>query len=124
MSAPIVGVVRDFHDQSFHGNINAVGMTTYKENYVTYAVKIDMANVKTTLAAIAKTWNDMHPDQIYEHQFLDEHIAAFYETEDLMLNLIQVFSLIAIFIGCLGLYRLSIIHGRTKNKGNQVSAKF
>ena len=116
MNAPVVGVVRDFHDQSFHSSINAVAMSSYKENYETYAVKIDLANVKTTLTEIEKTWSDMHPDQIYEHQFLDEHIAAFYETEDLMLNLIQVFSLIAIFIGCLGLYGLVSFMAAQKTK--------
>jgi putative ABC transport system permease protein len=37
---------------------------------------------------------------------LDEHIAAFYQTEATMLKLIRVFSFIAIFIGCLDLYGL------------------
>ena len=105
-SGPIVGIVKDFHDQSFHEDINAVCLTTHQQNYDSYAIKIDLVNVTTTLSAIEKIWSDMHPDHIYEHQFLDEHIASFYETEELMLNLIQAFSLIAIFIGCLGLYGL------------------
>ncbi|QHT71979.1 FtsX-like permease family protein [Rhodocytophaga rosea] len=104
--APIVGVVKDFHDQSFHEDINAIFITTLPETYENYAVKINLANVSSTLTTLEKTWSTMHPDHIYEYQFLDEHIAAFYQTEELMLKLIQSFAGIAIFIGCLGLYGL------------------
>jgi putative ABC transport system permease protein len=69
-------------------------------------VKINMANVQATLSDLEKIWTKRHPDQIYEYQFLDESIAEFYETESIMLKLIQAFSGIAIFIGCLGLYGL------------------
>jgi putative ABC transport system permease protein len=102
----IVGVIGDFHDRSFHEDINAVCITSASDLYGRYAIKINMATVKPTLAALEKTWSSMHPDQVYEYQFLDEQIANFYETEDLMLKLIQAFSAIAIFIGCLGLYGL------------------
>lgn len=105
-SGIIVGVVSDFHDRSFHEDINAICITTDPNNYASYAVQIDMARVKPTLAALEQTWSSMHPDQIYEYQFLDEHIANFYRTEGLMLKLIQAFAAIAIFIGCLGLYGL------------------
>ena len=104
--APIVGVVKDFHDKSFHQDINAICLSSNAHLYKSFAVKINMANSKTTLAALEKTWSNMSPNNIYEAKFLDESIAAFYETEDLMLKLVQVFSFIAIFIGCLGLYGL------------------
>jgi putative ABC transport system permease protein len=106
INAPIVGVVKDFHDRSFHEEINAVCLTSMRDNYEKYAVKINMANAKRTLTTLEKTWSAIHPDQIYEYQFLDEYIAKFYETEEMMFKLIQVFSFIAIFIGCLGLYGL------------------
>jgi len=104
IKGPIVGVVKDFHDRSFFEDINAVCITPFSNNYFSYAVKINFANVPATLAAMEKTWNKMNPDAIYEYEFMDEHIAAFYESEDLMLKLIQVFSFLALFIGCLGLY--------------------
>ncbi len=105
-SGPIVGVVKDFHDRSFHEEINPLCITTLGRNYEMYGLKLNMANAQTTLAAVEKIWTKAHPDQIYEHQFLDERIARFYETESIMLKLIQAFSGIAIFIGCLGLYGL------------------
>lgn len=112
----IVGVVKDFHDQSFYADINAVCIVSISNNYNSYAVKISLANVPGTLASIEKTWSKMNPEEIYDHEFLDDHIASFYKTEDLMLTLIKVFSLIAIFIGCLGLYGLVSFMAAQKTK--------
>ncbi len=116
MTGPIVGVVKDFHDHSFHEDINAVCIPSASDFYNNYAIKISTANVPATLAAIQKVWTKMHPEQIYEYTFLDEHIASFYETEALMLKLIQLFSLIAVFIGCLGLYGLISFMATQKTK--------
>lgn len=106
MKGSIVGVVNDFHDRSFHEDINPVCLTTSGNRYSNYAVKIDLATAKTTLTALGKLWSETHPDQLFEYQFLDQKIAAFYQTDDLMLKLILAFAAIAIFIGCLGLYGL------------------
>ncbi|MEZ4900885.1 MAG: FtsX-like permease family protein [Spirosomataceae bacterium] len=116
MSGPIVGIIKDFHDQSFHQDISPVCVFTSPDLYSTYGVKINLGNVATTMAAIEKTWGKMNPDQVYHYEFLDDHIALFYETEALMLKLIQAFSLIAIFIGCLGLYGLVSFMASQKTK--------
>jgi len=116
MSAPITGVVKDFHDQSFHSDINPVCITSYSENYGSYAVKINMKNIRTILPTLEKKWSSMNPGKIYEYQFLDERIAEFYETEETMLKLIRAFSLIAIIIGCLGLYGLVSFMAAQKTK--------
>ncbi|MEO8173731.1 MAG: ABC transporter permease, partial [Sediminibacterium sp.] len=116
MSATIVGVVKDFHDGSFHSDINAVCITSFADNYSSYAVRINMNKMKSILPALEKKWGSIHPDKIYEYQFLDESIAKFYETEETMLKLISVFSFIAIFIGCLGLYGLVSFMAAQKTK--------
>ncbi len=104
--APVVGVVKDFHDASFHREISPIAITTYSGDYSEYAVKINLTRAKATIDAIEKAWLGRHPDELFEHRFLDESIAQFYEAEDRILKLVQFFSFIAIFIGCLGLYGL------------------
>jgi ABC-type antimicrobial peptide transport system permease subunit len=116
MSAPITGVVKDFHDLSFHSDINPVCISSYSQNYGNYAVKINMKNIRTVLPALEKKWSSMNPGKIYEYQFLDERIAEFYETEQTILKMVRAFSLIAIIIGCLGLYGLVSFMAAQKTK--------
>jgi putative ABC transport system permease protein len=94
-------------------------ITTSSENYSHYAVKLNVASAKPTLAAIEKIWLQHYPDQLFEYAFLDESIERFYETETTILKAIQAFSFIAIFIGCLGLYGLVsfMVAQKTKEVG-------
>ncbi|NCI50576.1 FtsX-like permease family protein [Sediminibacterium roseum] len=116
IKAPIVGVVKDFHDQSFHSDINPVAIASTPQSFNNYAVKINMADAKHTLASLEKIWSQANPDKVYQFEFLDEQIASFYQTEQLMLKLIESFALIAILIGCFGLYGLVSFIAAQKTK--------
>ena len=105
-AALVVGVVKDFYNYSFRTDIAAVAILSNCYNYQNCAVKINLAHTKATMAAFEKIWNETYPEYVYSSQFLDERIARFYELDDTMLKLIEVFAGIAIFIGCLGLYGL------------------
>jgi ABC-type antimicrobial peptide transport system permease subunit len=102
----VVGVVKDFHDRSLHNDISPIFITTYSENFHAYAVKINMSDLKNTLASLEKTWLTMYPDLLYTHTFLEEETAEFYAAEETMMSVVEIFSFIALFIGCLGLYGL------------------
>jgi ABC-type antimicrobial peptide transport system permease subunit len=119
MKGPIVGVVQNFHDRSFHNEISAALITTASNMYSNFAIKINGNAVAATIAEIEKLWVEQYPDQLFEYEFLDESIAQFYEAEKTMLQGIQIFSFIAIFIGCLGLYGLVsfLVAQKTKEVG-------
>ncbi|WP_276374600.1 ABC transporter permease [Chryseolinea sp. H1M3-3] len=102
----VVGVVKDFHNNSFHEAIDPLCITTSNDWYFTCAIKITAANVSHTISVVEDVWKKTFPDQVYEYNFLDEQIAQFYELDNMMLKLIQAFASIAILICCLGLYGL------------------
>lgn len=104
--APIAGVVKDFHNYSFHSEISALCILPDNGNYRTCAIKVNMKNLQPAMAAMEKIWNETYPDYLYAYEFLDERIARFYEGDTMTLKLIEAFAIIAIIIGSLGLYGL------------------
>ncbi|MFC4873299.1 ABC transporter permease [Negadavirga shengliensis] len=112
----VVGVVKDFHNKSFHETIDPICITSSNGWYRNFAVKINPASLQPTLTAIEKSWKEVFPDRVFEYHFLDEQIARFYELDNMILRLVQVFAGIAIIIGCLGLYGLISFMAAQKTK--------
>jgi putative ABC transport system permease protein len=105
-TCPIVGVVKDFHVNSLRDPINPVVMTTIKNSYGITNIKLNLSKAKTIIAAMENIWNKNFPDYVFEYNFLDRSIADYYQQENQLSQLYKIFSGIAIFISCLGLYGL------------------
>lgn len=75
--------------------------------------------MQRTITDIDKTYSAMFPDNLFQYQFLDEHIANLYKQEEKEYVAFKLFSGIAIIIGCLGLYGLVAFAAaqRTKEVG-------
>jgi putative ABC transport system permease protein len=112
----VVGVVHDFNNQSLHSEIASIAIYPEDNQYRGCAVKIDPAHVRADLTDLEKIWNETYPDYLYSYAFFDEKIAQFYETDNSLLKLIEGFAVIAVFIGCLGLYGLTSFMAVRKTK--------
>ena len=119
IQASIVGVVKNFHDGSFTEEIKPIFIAPYVRWYDEIGIKMNHLNIKATMAQLEKEWNQTFSNQVFEYRFLDESVAEQYETEQRYLSLSKVFSGLAIFIGCLGLYGLILffVSHRTKEIG-------
>ncbi len=102
--APVVGVVKDFNGNSLEKQIKPIVLGSFRQVYRLINIKIQPQQVRQTLAAVEKLWNNTYPDFTYEYQFLDDKIASLYKQESRLSELYQIFAGIAIFISCLGLY--------------------
>ena len=116
ISAPIYGVLKNWNNTSFQNGIDPVAVFTYNSNNYRCAIQLNSTNLHSTMKSVEKLWNEYFPDYLYEQTFMDEQIARSYELENIMLKLIRVFSMISIFIGCLGLYGLVKFMASQKTK--------
>jgi ABC-type antimicrobial peptide transport system permease subunit len=116
LKGPVVGVVRDFHNWSIQEAIAPIAFSTYSEDYVTCAVQLQPGNPAPALAQIKAEWEKLYPDHYFSQQFMDERLAEFMKNELMLLRLVNTFTGIAIFIGCLGLYGLAAFMVTRKRK--------
>ena len=112
----IVGVVKDYHTFSLRDAIGPTVMTTVKRSYRVANIKIDLQKAQQVIGSLQKVWNNYYPDYVFEYDFLDQTLAAFYKQENEMATLYKIFSGIAIFISCLGLYGLILFIAAQRKK--------
>jgi len=104
--SPIVGVVRDFHEHSLRDPIDPLAITTGKSGYRMAGIKLSTTGMPATITHLEKIFNSYFPENLFEHRFLDETIARYYEQEQRLSTLFTLFAAIALTISCLGLYGL------------------
>lgn len=115
-TAPVVGVVADFHTSSLHQAIGPVVLVNYPSLYYNAGIAINASNIPETVEFIRKTWTDIYPEYYFDYNFLDENIAELYRQEARQLVLFRIFAGVSIFIGCLGLLGLVSFMANQKQK--------
>ncbi|MFN8342777.1 MAG: ABC transporter permease [Cyclobacteriaceae bacterium] len=113
---PVVGVVRNFNTVSLHDPIEATVLFNRLRNYHTLSVKIDMTHSQDVVKAIQAKWEAAFPEYIFSYEYLDDNIREFYDAESRNTTLLSVFTGLAIFIGCLGLFGLASFMANQKTK--------
>lgn len=119
---PIVGVVKDFHTQDFYQAINPIAFESDKSSLFSLNIKLagtDPAQWQKTLKAIESEWYRFYPPETYSYKFYDEIVASMYEKDRHLDKLIDLATIISIFISCLGLFGLAAltVFQRTKEIG-------
>jgi putative ABC transport system permease protein len=113
---PVVGVVKNFHTVSLHQAIEPVAMFNRTNGYHTLSIKVNQAKFQEAVKQVQQKWEAAYPEYLFSYKFLDAEIKDFYEREEKMSTLLSVFTLIAIFIGCLGLFGLATFMANQKTK--------
>jgi len=118
-NAEIIGVVQDFQSESKHQKRRPCVLLYDTGGFYRASIRIYPQALRETLAHVSKVWSGINPRGIFEYEFLDDYIASLYRQEQKVYTAIRLFSIIAILIGCLGLYGLVAFAAmqRTKEVG-------
>jgi putative ABC transport system permease protein len=117
----IIGIMKDFNIQSMHKVIPPVCFTVlYRGGGDQYAtVRLSGTDVNATIRAIEQKWQSYTTKQPFQYNFFSDSWANMYESEMKTGKIFILFSIIAIFIACLGLLGLVtyITNKRTREIG-------
>ncbi len=115
-SGQIVGVVEDFHYKSLQKEIEplVLRIDPQRDSYI--FVKFRSEQTKEAIASVRRVYNSFNPDFPLEYTFLDEAVERLYNSEQKTKTIFNYFTLIAIFISCLGLYGLAAYMAQQKTK--------
>lgn len=105
-TAQVVGVVKDFHQQSLYNPIEPLILFYHPALAVTH-IKIAAQDADKTLAYIQQKWVDTYPDKVFEYTFLDQDFESAYHADVVRGQIFTTFSILTILIACLGLFGLA-----------------
>jgi putative ABC transport system permease protein len=114
----VIGVVKDFHTYSLQHKVEAMVLmmppvASMEDNLY---VKINTSKTKEALAFIEKTYQNFDKSNPVEFHFLDQNFARQYEAESKQEQLSLTFTILAIFMACLGLFGLAAFTAQQRVK--------
>jgi ABC-type antimicrobial peptide transport system permease subunit len=115
----IIGVTKDFHTTSLHQSIGPVGILPFPYFYYAAAIRLEPGTLRSTLSKIESSFRKVYPDFIYSASFIDDQLAKLYKEDKKNYTLFKAFSIISIFICCIGLWGLIafVVVRKTKEIG-------
>jgi putative ABC transport system permease protein len=112
----IVGVLEDFHFKSLHKIIQPCLLVLDPDNFDIISVRIMPGDVRGTIGFIQQKWGEIFPGEQFEYNFLDNRIDLLYKSEDRMRSIFLIFSMLSIFVACLGLFGLAAFTAEERTK--------
>lgn len=112
----IVGVVKDFHFESIHQRIAPMVFYINPNSYHQLSIRLTPGRIPETLSFLQTFWQEFRPGHPFDYYFIDENFDRQYQAEEKLGQVFAIFSLLAIFIACLGLLGLASYTAEQKFK--------
>ncbi|MCD9015058.1 ABC transporter permease [Parachryseolinea silvisoli] len=103
----VIGVCKDFHYRSLHQTIEPLLLTLRRQAYNTISLKVQSENTPALVSDVEKLWKQIAPAYPFTYSFLEEDYNNLYQADAQLGKVAGVFSGLAIFVGCLGLFGLT-----------------
>jgi putative ABC transport system permease protein len=112
----IIGVMKDFNFKSLHSKIEPLAITV-NTNSIDYAlIRLASGDIPEGIKTVQSAWQKIYPNYPFEYHFLDQALETNYQNERTTRTLIQIFTILALLIACLGLFGLASFTAEQRTK--------
>lgn len=113
----IIGVMKDFHTANLHNKIRPVVFILNDPSDRQFlSLKMKVKNAKACIGLVERLWDNFNPGKPVEYFFMDKDFELFYKDDIKIGELFTSFSILAIFIACLGLFGLISFSAERRTK--------
>ncbi|WP_282162296.1 ABC transporter permease [Ulvibacterium marinum] len=121
-AAKIIGVVNNYHQVSLKNAVEPAAFFLNSERNRKYiSFRISSKNLSGTIDTLQKEYEAMFPGNPFEFFFLDDYFDQQYRADRSFGTVFLLFSVLALFITCLGLFNLSFI--TTLNRIGEIAVR-
>ncbi|WP_286756548.1 ABC transporter permease [Roseivirga sp. UBA838] len=115
----IIGVLEDYHHTSLKENYDQLIFRLIPDASNYYSIKYEAANTQEVIRLAEENWARFFPGNPFEYFFLDDRFNEQYKADQQFGSVFTIFSGLAIFVACLGLFGLAafMTAKRTKEIG-------
>ncbi|HMQ60481.1 MAG TPA: ABC transporter permease [Flavilitoribacter sp.] len=108
-SGTVIGVVRDYHQHSLRDRISPVTFQMHPDLFEKVTVQYKAANLPAFVQQVQQSWTAATAGLPFQFTFMDERLALQYDAERRFSSIFTAFTLLAVFISCIGLFGLTAI---------------
>lgn len=111
----VIGVAENFHFESLKKEIGALSLNIGRSTG-NMALKLNAGDFSKTVAEIEEVWRKIVPEQPFAYNFMEDSFNSTYQAEQRLGRIFIVFTLLSIFIACLGLFGLAAFNAEKRKK--------
>lgn len=116
MITPVIGVLKNVNFESLHQNIRPLTIKKLDSPAYLMTVRMENENIPAVIASIENMWKDFAGDAPFVWSFLEEDLLELYNQDIRTGYIFSIFSLLAIFIACLGLFGMASFTAEKRTK--------
>lgn len=111
----VVGIIDDFNFSSLKTEIEPLIIFLADWGNL-MPVKLGTGNLNEKIKDVETVWNEMAPGEPFDYSFLDENFESLFRAEQRLGEIFMLFTSLAIFIACLGLFGLATFIAEQRSK--------
>lgn len=110
----VIGVVKNFNFRSLHEAISPLYMSLFPEGGLIF--KVQTKDIPGLLATMKTRWESYKTEEPFTYNFMDDLFNKTYSTEEKTGQILNLFAMMTIFVGCLGLFGLVTFTAEQRTK--------